>query len=191
MQGGVGARKERIEMVAAGAQLAAAGVIVSGEGNLSIRIGPDRILVTPRGVDKGRLRAVDLVVMPLESAEIPRDASSEARLHAALYQRYPRINAVVHAHPPGVQALAARFEVPDVHLLAEGPELVDRIGWIGSYPAGSEELAQAVAGGLEDAQACVLAQHGAVAVGATMAIAMRRMFLLERLSRLTRSMLKS
>jgi len=170
----------RLEVVAAGAALSAAGLVLPGEGNLSVRHGRV-LLMTRAGADLGRLRVVDLVEVPL-TGEIPRGASSEVAMHRAIHARRHDIRAVVHAHPPAVLALTAAGGRPDPSLDAAGRARVGEVGWVGFYPPGSEALASAAAEALAAAPVAVLFGHGAVAVGRSLEEAVDRMRVLERLA---------
>lgn len=178
-------RRLRLELIAAGAVLAEAGLILSGEGNLSARLDGAAFLVTPRGRDKGRLEPADLVVVGVGPEVAPAEASTESRIHAAIYRRRPEVRAVAHAHPPAVQALSHRGRVPDCGLLSEAGEMLGAVAWVPPLRPGSVELAEASADALARCPACVLAEHGAVTVGSTVEQAVRRMLLLERLAALT------
>jgi L-fuculose-phosphate aldolase len=178
-------RRLRLELIAAGALLEQAGLILAGEGNLSARVGRAGFLITPRGRDKGRLDPADLVVVRWWPAAVPPEASSETRIHDAVYRLRSEAEAVVHAHPPSVQALSHGGRVPDCSLLTEGSQLLGGVAWVAALPPGSAELAEAAAHALARAPACVLEQHGAVTVGGTVDQATRRMLLLERLAALT------
>ncbi len=177
-------RRARLELVAAGTRLARAGLILPGEGNLSVRL-PGEILMTPRGVDKGMLRPADPVSVPWPGGAVPREASTEAGLHLEVYRSCPGAGAVVHAHPPAVQRLAARGRLPRWDLLAEGRDLLGGVGWAGVLPPGSPALASAVAEALGPVPAAVLEAHGAVTRGADLGEALFRMMLLERVALLT------
>jgi len=178
-----GERHLRLALVAAGARLASAALILPGEGNLSVRLDADTLLLTPTATDKGRLRAVDIVRVPVSEAPPPSaNVSSEVRLHQAVYAARPEVGAVVHAHPPSVLARSLRGERPDWKLLLETQALLGPVAAVGPHPPGSEELAAGVATGLATAGACVLERHGAVTVGATLDEAMLRMLLLERVA---------
>lgn len=178
-------RRLRLQLVSAGAALASSGVILSGEGNLSARADDGHCLITPAGLDKGRLDPRDMVLVPLDWTRVPRGASSESRLHISIYQRFSAVEAVVHAHPPQVQALDRTDRVPDCRLLTEGQQLLGRVAWVQSLDPGSDALAYEVAAALEQAPACILDRHGAVTVGSSVEEALRRMLLLERLAKLT------
>lgn len=180
-------RQRRLEIVAAGARLAAAGLILPGEGNLSARVGGSRFLITPAGTDKGRLDAADLIELTVEGDETPSAASTELGMHRLLYRSHPDLGAVVHAHPPRVVAASLRGWTPDPDLLEEVREIVGPVGAVHTLAAGSDELAEAVADALSARCACVLLAHGAVATGPSVGVAVRRMVLLERLAEVSAS----
>ncbi len=175
----------RLELVAAGARLAADGLVLPGEGNLSVRLDRERFLVTPTGIDKGRMTALDPVPMTLAGEEIPPRASTEARLHREVLRRLPSAGAVVHAHPPGVQALDALGRLPRLDVLLEGPPLLGGVERVDPLPAGGHELAARTADALAIAPTCVLRRHGAVTTGTSLNQALLRMLVLERLAQLT------
>jgi len=180
-------RAAALELIAAGARLAEAGLILPGEGNLSTRLDAESCLITPAGADKGRLRAVDFLALALrlDGSPVPTGASSEAGVHIAIYRRHAEVGAVLHAHPPRVQALAGRGLPPECGLLVEGTELLGTAAWVEPCPPGSRALEEAVVAALEQAPACVLARHGALVVGRTVREALLRLLLLERLAELT------
>jgi L-fuculose-phosphate aldolase len=178
-------RFERLELIAAGARLAAAGLVSHRDGNLSLRLDPEHCLITPTAVDTGQLRAPDLVVLPLADPVSEQRASTESRMHAAVYRRFAAVEAVVHAHPPAVQCLATTNRTPDCGLLVEGGELIGGVGWVGRLEPGSAALAEAVVEALSWWPACVLDGHGALTIGVSIHEALRRMMLLERLARMT------
>ncbi len=76
-------------------------------GNASARTGEDFFVITAAGACKGRLRDGDFVQLDTSGRKIWGDkkASSEWRLHAALYEAFPEIRAVLHTHPVNLQAL--------------------------------------------------------------------------------------
>ncbi len=180
-----GERRARLELVAAGARLAQAGLLLSGEGNLSCRSESDAFLITPRGVDKGVLAAGDLVMGDVGMDGAVAGASTEMLMHRAAYRVDASITAVVHAHPPRVLALAMQGRLPQIDLLEEGEMLLGGVMLVGFAPSGSGEFAEAVARALATTPACVIERHGAVTVGGDVETALRRMLVLERLAELT------
>src|SRR4249920_886465 len=85
-----------------GRKLAERQLIAGGEGNIAVRLGADRLLVTPRGLAKGDLTPDDLVEVDLEGRHLrgSREASSELQMHLTILRARPEVQAVVHAHPP-------------------------------------------------------------------------------------------
>lgn len=135
-------------------------------GNMSLRAG-DRFAVTPSGVTYPELAADDVPVVTLEGEQVAGEhvPSSETPLHAAIYRAIDP-GAVVHAHSPWATTLAAlREPIPPVHyaLARAGGEVP-----VASYATyGSDELASNAVDALVEAEtaACLLANHGVVAVG--------------------------
>jgi L-fuculose-phosphate aldolase len=175
----------RADIVEVGRRLYARGLIGGNEGNVSVRAG-DVIYVTPPGVCKGFLTAdmvvrTDLTGRPLDG----RPASTEVRMHTAVYARRPDVCGVVHAHPPAATAFAAAGVPLDRPLIAEA---VVALGVVPVIPYGApstEALAAHVGGAICDAQALLLANHGALAVGADLFRAWERMETLEQLAKVT------
>jgi len=193
--GGSRLRRSGLALVSAGARLNEAGLILPGEGNLSMLTGGAEhwVLITPRGADKARLAPEDMVAVPWpgDSSDgwrrvwLPSRASTETRMHLAIYEECPGVAAVVHAHPPRLLQLAIRGLLPDCGLLEEGERSLGAVSWVPAAVPGSLRLAKDVAAALLGAPACVLKRHGAVTTGSSLEEAFRRMLLLERLAELT------
>ena len=159
-------RALRAQMVEVGRRLYLRGLINGGEGNLSARLGPHRLLCTPAGVNKGFLREEDLVVCETDGApqsELLRP-SSELLLHLACYQERGDCLAVVHAHPPHAVALTLAGEA----LIACMPEAVTALGVVPTAPyatPGGPAVAEAVRPFLREADCVLMERHGALAIG--------------------------
>jgi L-fuculose-phosphate aldolase len=181
----VGADHElRAAIVEAGRRLYAKGLIAGNEGNLSLRDG-DRLLVTPGGTCKGFLQPADVVETDLEGrAAGGARATSEILMHAAVYRARSDVRAVVHAHPPVATGFAVAGVALDRPLLAEP---VVTLGPVPVVPFGtpsSGDLAHHVGQAIGSAQALLLANHGALAVGETLWRAWERMETLEQFARI-------
>jgi L-fuculose-phosphate aldolase len=187
-------------LVAAGRRLGHRGLIAAGEGNLSVRLDQDRLLVTPSGRRKDELEPADLVVVWLGHPE--REArsasglapSSDLALHLAAYAARPDIRAYVHAHLPAAMALTLAGERPDPSELPEMAGQLPRLAHVGLGTPGSQELAGWLAAALtEDPEpypdAVLLERHGAVAVSTDPANAVDRLELVEVLCRTWRDAL--
>jgi len=89
------------QLIRLGRQLYDRGWMDAHSGNLSVRLGPDRLLITADGVSKGRLSHADLVTIDRRGHQLnPSEAppSSEFPLHLALYDFFPKVGAVLHCH---------------------------------------------------------------------------------------------
>ena len=143
------------------------GFIASSEGNASARLGPDRILITTRGVHKGFLRAEQLIETDLDGKAMSdkHTPSSEIALHLAAYREREDIAAVIHAHP----TTAIACTLADI-LLADGtlPEVMTALGAIPTVPyttPGTREAGEAICPFIRQFDALMLARHGSVKAG--------------------------
>jgi L-fuculose-phosphate aldolase len=176
---------QRSELVKACHHLASTGLIGAAEGNLSVRLGPRRILTTPSGSNKSLLEPHQLVVTDLEGNKIVGSgrASTELKMHLAIYRNRPEVRAIVHAHPP--TAIALTLAKIDLSQPAMPEEVTALGGGIPTAPYASpstEELAESVAKTLASGDACLMERHGAIAVGRTLAEASDRMETVERIA---------
>jgi L-fuculose-phosphate aldolase len=174
----------RAAIVTAGARLSARGLVVAAEGNLSIRLDADEILITPTGRRKDDLEPADLVVVSLDSdvgvqggtALAPARPSSDVAIHRAIYRARPDVTAIVHAHVPAAMALTVAGIAPDPAELPETALLLPRLPLVPFGAMGSDELAGRVATALAAGpeplpRAVLLERHGAVSVGTSAATA--------------------
>jgi L-fuculose-phosphate aldolase len=181
-------------ILAAGRRLRARGLISAGEGNLSVRLDDDRLLITPSGRRKDELEAGDLVVVPLDGAA--RDArsptglgpSSDLAIHLAVHTARPDIGALAHAHLPVSMGLTLAGEIPDPSALPETALLLPRLPFVPFGEMGSTDLAERIAAAFTDEPsplpgAVLLERHGAVAVGPDLVTAVDRLELIEVLCR--------
>ncbi|MBI3748763.1 MAG: class II aldolase/adducin family protein [Chloroflexi bacterium] len=187
-------------LIDAGRRLGARGLISAGEGNLSIRLDADRVLITPSGRRKDELAGDDLVVLWLghpdrdATSRSGRPASSDLAIHLAVHAARPELGAIVHAHLPASMALTLAGEVPDPAALPETALLVPRLPYVPYGAMGSDDLAERVAAALTappdpPADAVLLERHGAIAVGADAETAVDRLELVEVLCRTWRDAL--
>ena len=159
-------RAARLAMIEVGRRLYARGLINGGEGNLSCRLGPRRLLCTPSGVNKGFLSEDQLVITDFEGEELHqmRSPSSELLLHLACYQSRADCIAVVHAHPPHAVALTLAGEA----LLPCMPEAITALGDVPTAryaTPGTPRVAEAVRPLLASADCVLMERHGALAMG--------------------------
>ena len=137
-------------------------------GNVSCR-GGGGFLITPTGIACDQLAPADLVEVRLDgSVRGSLLPSSEWRLHRDIYARRPDVGAVVHTHSPYATAFSClRRPLPAFHYMVAktgGAQL--RCARYATY--GTEALSRNAVAALADRRACLLANHGLVAVGATL-----------------------
>ena len=171
----------RREIVAVCRRLYERGLIAGPDGNVSVRLAPDRILVTPAGMSKVDVEEQDLVELSLDGTRVRGNnrASSEVAMHLRAYRRRPDVHAVVHAHPPIATGFAVAGESFSQCVL---PEMIFQLGSVplGPYATpGGEELAERLDAFLPNHDAFLLANHGATTLGPTLLLAHQRMESLE------------
>lgn len=188
------------DLIRAGRRLGARGLISAGEGNLSIRLDHDRLLITPSGARKDELAPDDLVVLWIGHDEAAARSpsglapSSDLAIHLAVHAARPEIAVVAHAHLPAAMALTVAGEVPDVAALPETQLLLPRLPYLPYRVPGSVDLAEGVAAALTTPPeplptAVLLERHGAIAVGRDATEATDRLELVEVLCRTWRDAL--
>lgn len=175
---------QRLEIIEAGRRLYEKGLITASQGNLSIRTAHG-LLVTASGVSKGALHPGLVLATDLDGRADGPGVSSEIQMHVAIYRHRPDVRAIVHAHPPAATAFAVSEPGLDSSLLAEAVLLLGRIPRVPYAAPSTAALAESVGEAMLEAQAALLANHGAVCVGSSLAHALDRMETLEHLARVT------
>ncbi|MDD2422115.1 MAG: aldolase [Heliobacteriaceae bacterium] len=147
-----------------GRDLFLAGLNNSHSGNMSIRMG-DRIIITRRGAQLGRLTARDLIETGLTKNDSRIAlASTEIKVHRAIYARTAAL-AICHAHPPYATALSlTQTEIIPVD--SEGSYFTHKIPVFGAeLTIGSQEVAAVIPEILQAYKVAMLKGHGIFAVG--------------------------
>ena len=101
-------QEEREAVCRVGRLLYDRGYVAANDGNISVKVAENRLLITPSGVSKGRMTPEMLLVTDMDGTVIEGDRhpSSEGKMHLEVYRGRPDVNAVVHAHPPVSTAFA-------------------------------------------------------------------------------------
>jgi L-fuculose-phosphate aldolase len=153
----------------AGVRMLEMGLVVGTWGNISIRVDDCCMVITPSGMDYQRLKPEEMVVMNIQdlSHEGHLKPSIEGSLHAAIYRARPGINAIIHNHSTSACSLAAaRKDIPPI--LDDMVQIVGGAIRVAEYSLpGTEELGRKALEALEDRNAVLLANHGAVCLGRT------------------------
>ena len=158
-------------------RLDALGMNRGSTGNLSLRWnhdGQDGMLITPTGMGAEDLLPQDMVWVGIDGSHRGEwQPSSEWHFHRAIYLARPDLRAVVHTHSTHAAALTClRRPLPAFHYMvavAGG----DDVPLTPYHLFGTEALSQAVAQAMRERNACLMANHGLVAAGRTLAQAMK------------------
>jgi L-fuculose-phosphate aldolase len=163
------------------------GWVAANDGNISVRLGPDRILATCTGVSKGMMHSDDLIICDMKGDKIEgrRERTSEILMHLTVYEMRPDVQAVVHAHPPVATGFAAAGRPLNLALL---PEVVIGLGCIplAEYGLpGTPELSEALRPFIPTHDALLMANHGAVCYADDLYRAFFKMETVEHFARIT------
>jgi L-fuculose-phosphate aldolase len=163
----------RREIIETARRMNATGINQGKSGNVSARAETGGLLITPSALAYDTMRPEDIVQVRLDGAsQGKRRASTEWRLHRDIYASRSDVGAIVHAHPMFATTLACLGrEIPAVHYMvavAGGASI--RCAPYATF--GTQELSDHAVAALEGRTACLLANHGMVAVGSTLADAL-------------------
>lgn len=173
-------QKEKVDFISSGAEefrlrnriidcgkdMSRSELVQGSWGNISLRLNPDTMLITPTGMDYFSIRTEDIVRMNIHDLKygMQRKPSSEFRLHAALYRRYPECNAIIHTHSNGISAFAAAHAG---FRISEPPmdQLIGDMHCSEYRTPGTDELCDSIMEAIEGSHACIIANHGAIFYG--------------------------
>lgn len=179
-------RKHREEIVRYGRMLHERGFVAAMDGNLSVRLDDERILVTPTCVSKGAMKARDMVIVDLEGTRVSgrRNVTSEIGMHLLIYRMRPDIQAIVHAHPPTATGFAA------AGMALTEPLVCEVVMGLGCIPLarygtpGTSELAKTLEPYVPHYDAILMSNHGVVAYGDTIEHAYMKMETVEHFAQI-------
>src|ERR671918_1179048 len=177
----------RADIVEVGRRLYARGYTASNDGNISVRLDHERLLMTPTAVCKGFMAPQMLCITDLDGRKLAgdRDPSSEMQMHLEVYRQRPDVNAVVHAHPP----IATAFAVAGIPL--DRAVLAEVVTTLGSVPIAdyatpsTKELPAAVRQYVQAHDGMLLANHGALTLGKDLFSAYFKMETIEHFAKIS------
>jgi L-fuculose-phosphate aldolase len=175
-------------IIEVGKRLWTRGYVAANDGNISVKISENELLITPTGASKGFMNR-DMVIRMTMDGEIisPKNQyspSSEYKMHTQVYRQRDDINAVVHAHPPYSTAFAVAGISLDKYVL---PEAVLTLGSVPVAPYGTpstDEVPESIKEYIRDNNALLLANHGALTIGVDLMTAYHRMETLEHMAQI-------
>ncbi len=176
----------RKELVQAGRLLYQKNLVVAAEGNISLKLEKDRILVTPSGLNKGFLSEKELVVVDSSGKKISGylNPSSELKMHLAVYKKRPEIKAVVHAHPPYATALTVAGESLERYFLPEAVLSLDQVPLSSYATPTTEEVPAVIENLIGKSDTILLKNHGVLACGPDLWDAFFKMETVEKLAQI-------
>jgi len=138
-------------------------VVTAGEGNVSVRVDKERILIKPTGRYFRTIEPEEFILIDKNGKVLDGDSarpSMETNLHIGVYKNRPDVSAIVHTHPVFAIAYSMNYKDP----LSTGVHH-KKVPLIPFYEPGSEKLAEETAKALKDNDAVILRHHGVVTVG--------------------------
>ena len=179
-------RELREDIVEIGRLVYQKGWVAANDGNITIRLGRERILATPTGVSKGMMHVDDLIIVDHEGVKIEgrKECTSEILMHCTIYNMRPDIHSVVHAHPPVATGFATAGRPLNLALL---PEVIIGLGCVplAEYGLpGTPALTQPMLPYIPKYEAIMMGNHGAVCYGEDLYKAFFRMETLEHFARI-------
>ncbi|MGH9566401.1 MAG: class II aldolase/adducin family protein [Candidatus Angelobacter sp.] len=176
----------RHDLVEFGRMLHSQGYVAATDGNLSVRIDDERLMVTPTGFSKGMMQPEDMVIVDLEGRKLSGccNPSSEIVMHLTIYRMRPDVGAVVHAHPCTATAFASAGLALDEPLCSE---IVITLGAVPLAPyatTGTTELSESLKPFIPAHNAILMANHGVVTYGQNLRQAYLRMESVEHYARI-------
>ncbi|MGV3625265.1 MAG: class II aldolase/adducin family protein [Archangium sp.] len=179
--------KLRAEVVALSRKLHANGWVANHDGNISVRLHGDRLLITPTAYSKADVDDASLIIVDMqgEVLEGRKKPFSELELHLAAYRARPEVDVVLHAHP--VTATAFGLSGQELAPIAM-PEIVvslgDRIPTVPRAMPKTPELVKSVEATAAQVDAMLLSGNGALTLGPDLNLALLRMELVEHYAKI-------
>jgi L-fuculose-phosphate aldolase len=177
----------RQQIVAACQRLYNRNMLAAADGNVSIRLNNERVLITPSGIAKGFITPEQVCAINLKGEILEGQPSAERAMHLEIYRQCEKAVAVVHAHPP--HAIAWSVGRPDLRELPSEslPEVILACGRIPIIPYArptTEDMGANLREFLPRQRAMILARHGAVTWGETIEEAINGMERVEHSSQI-------
>lgn len=160
-------------------------LVTACDGNVSLMVAENTLLITPSGRNKGYLEPEEMILVTLDGTvlEGKGKASKEFPMHSKVYQNRKEVRAVIHTHPVYATAFAmAGQNIPDNYLI-ESKVILGKCGLAEYAPPGTVELAEKMEPFIEECNAILLKNHGAVTYGNSLMDAFNKMEVLESIAK--------
>ena len=178
--------KYRHEIVSFGKMLHQRGYVAATDGNLSVRLGDERILANTTAMSKGALRPADMVIVDPAGRHVagPHRVSSEISMHLLIYKLRPDVCGIVHAHPCTATGFAA------AGIALNQPLVCEVVIGLGSIPLarygtpGTSELCESLECLIPQYDAILMSNHGVVTYADTLHRAYMKMETVEHFAQI-------
>lgn len=179
----------REQIVTTARAMNAHGINQGTAGNISVRV-KDGLMITPSSLPYDRMKPEDIVFMRFDGSVDQGKPSSEWRFHRDILVDRPDVDVVLHCHSPHATSLACLFiEIPAFHyMISAGGGTTIRCAPYATF--GTQELSDYAIEALKDRLACLLGQHGQIALGKSLDGALARAIEVESLSQIYRQVLQ-
>lgn len=179
-------RELREHIVQVGHLVYQKGWVAANDGNISVRLDPDRVLCTPTQTSKGLLREEDLIILDMQGKKVEgrKEGTSEIAMHLLIMRMRPDVRSVVHAHPPVATGFATAGRALNLALL---PEVIIGLGCVplADYGLpGTPALTEGMVPYIPKYDALLMANHGAVSYGPDVFSAFFKMETVEHYARI-------
>jgi L-fuculose-phosphate aldolase len=176
----------RRDLVRCGRWLARLGFTPGTAGNLSVRLDPQRLLVTPTGMSKYLMKSADMVIVDLDGRHLSgaTRATSELSMHLAVYRQREDVAAVIHSHPPTATAFACAGRALDEVFCQEAVMTLGIVPLARYATTGTSEVAASLVPFIPAHDAILMANHGAVSYGKDLLDAFLKMETVEHLAQI-------
>jgi L-fuculose-phosphate aldolase len=165
------------------------GYVAANDGNITVRLNDKEILTTPTGVSKGFMTQDMIIKLDMDGKILTPNSnyrpSSEVKMHLEVYQQREDIKAVIHTHPPHCTSFAVAGIPLDKCVL---PEAVITLGAVPIAPYGTpstKEIPDSIKPHIQNSDAVLLANHGALTLGVDLLTAYHRTETLEHTAYIT------
>lgn len=177
----------RADLVATSRRLHQMGWVANHDGNLSVRLTGERLLITPTAVSKLDVDDAMLIIVDMDGKVLEgrKKPFSELELHLAAYRSRPEVECVLHAHPPHATAFGlVGVELGPIAMPEIVVSLGDSIPTVPRLMPKTPELVKAVEANAAKVDAMLLAGNGALTLGASVEQALLRMELVEHYAKI-------
>jgi ribulose-5-phosphate 4-epimerase/fuculose-1-phosphate aldolase len=179
--------KMKEDIAAAAREIFARGLVNPGEGNISMRIGKtEEILITPSYNQYAKCSATDIVHMKFDGTKLSqgRPASTEYKLHVAIYNDRKKVKCVIHTHSPCASILSVLHKGIPVLMEEQVSFLGGSVECAEFGSAHTEQLPANALKALGTNNAVLMANHGAMVCGSDMEYTVNIATLLEKMARI-------